>query len=348
MATFLAKFLKFISWPVVAGLLAGLLLLEKIPSIQHNATAAITSLAPAAHAAAPAVVNIYTRKVARRHPLLDDPILSRFLGNRRERVQRSLGSGVILRKDGYIVTNNHVIAGADEIQVLLADGRSILAEVIGTDPDSDLAVLRIALNNLQVMSIANVKNSTVGDIVLAIGNPYGFGQTVTQGIISAIGRYGLNLNTFEDFIQTDAAINPGNSGGALVDIKGQLLGINSAIYSKTGASNGIGLAIPADTVTMVVNDIIEHGRVMRGWLGIEVHQDAGRITVIGTHNNGPADTAGLLRGDIILRVNHQDTVDAQQAMNSIANSEPGSKVDITVNRSGQKKKLTAIIGLRPG
>lgn len=355
--------LRFISWPIVAGLLAGMLLLQMWPSQQQGPSrsphAQLTTLAPAAAAAAPAVVNIHTQKIVRKHPLLDDPFFSRFMRDRKERVQRSLGSGVIIRPDGHIVTNNHVIRGADKILVLLADGRNQLAHVVGADPESDLAVLKIDLQGLPSIALSKPESAIVGDIVLAIGNPYGFGQTVTQGIISATGRYGLNLNTFEDYIQTDAAINPGNSGGALVDVQGRLLGINTAIYSKTGASNGIGLAIPANTVTMVVNDIIEHGRPMRGWLGIEVLEWSEQlaksiglegpprgVVVTGTAKDGPAERANLQRGDIILAIANTTITDAHQAMNLITNAKPGSNVALLIERYGSKKKLTVQIGLR--
>jgi serine protease DegS len=359
----MVNILRFISWPIIAGLLAGLLLLQWWPDQQDapapSQHAQLTTLAPAANAAAPAVVNIYTRKIARRHPLLDDPFFRRFLRDRQERVQRSLGSGVILRSDGYIVTNHHVIRGADEILVLLADGRNQLATVVGSDPESDLAVLKIELPELPSMQFSKPQSATVGDIVLAIGNPFGFGQTVTQGIISAKGRYGLNLNTFEDYIQTDAAINPGNSGGALVDVQGRLLGINTAIYSKTGASNGIGLAIPVSTVMKVVDDIIEHGRPLRGWLGIEVLEWTEQlayslnlsgpprgVVITNTARSGPADRAGLQRGDIILEISKEMILDAHQAMNLITNEKPGSKVTIKIDRYGHEQEITVEIGLR--
>ncbi|MGI9293807.1 MAG: trypsin-like peptidase domain-containing protein, partial [Pseudomonadales bacterium] len=257
----MSKLVRFLAWPVIAGVLAGLLLVDKWPALigedRAPAPIVLASLAPAAERAAPSVVNIYTSKTVamRRHPLWDDPIFKRFLRGmtppRQERVQRSLGSGVILRSDGYIVTNNHIISGADEIQVLFANGTTSLAKIVGTDPESDLAVLKVDFDKLPSMELGDPEQARIGDIVLAIGNPYGLGQTVTQGIISATGRYGLNLSTFENYIQTDAAINPGNSGGALVDANGKLLGINSAIYSRSGGSQGIGLAIPANTVIMV-------------------------------------------------------------------------------------------------
>jgi serine protease DegS len=252
-----------------------------------------------------------------------------------------------------------VIRGADEILVLLADGRNQLATVVGSDPESDLAVLKIELPELPSMQFSKPQSATVGDIVLAIGNPFGFGQTVTQGIISAKGRYGLNLNTFEDYIQTDAAINPGNSGGALVDVQGRLLGINTAIYSKTGASNGIGLAIPVSTVMKVVDDIIEHGRPLRGWLGIEVLEWTEQlayslnlsgpprgVVITNTARSGPADRAGLQRGDIILEISKEMILDAHQAMNLITNEKPGSKVTIKIDRYGHEQEITVEIGLR--
>lgn len=366
----MSKLVKFLAWPVITGILAGLLLINQWPVLTgQDATPApvlLASLAPAAERAAPSVVNIYTSKTiaARRHPLFDDPVFKRFFHGmtppRQERVQRSLGSGVILRSDGYIVTNHHVISGADEIQVTFADGGNSRARVIGTDPESDLAVLKVDLDKLPSMELGDPEQARVGDIVLAIGNPYGFGQTVTQGIISATGRYRLNLATFENYIQTDAAINPGNSGGALVDINGKLLGVNSAIYSPNGGSLGIGLAIPANTVFMVSNDLIEYGRVQRGWLGIEVQDwsrrlaaslrlpdDVQSMVVTGVYPDGPADQARLQQGDLLVAIDGTPVNDAHTAMNMIAAQKPGSEITLTINRRGNTQKLVATMGIRP-
>lgn len=339
--------LKYLFWPALVGLLAGLLIVEKI---KPSTSAPMTSFSAAVRAASPAVVNIFTeKKVNRRrgHSLLDDPFFGRFMRNNRQQVKKSLGSGVIMRADGYIVTNNHVISGASQIEVLLADGRRLLANVVGTDPDSDLAVLKVPLNNLPTMPTGNVMQSEVGDIVLAIGNPYGFGQTVTQGIISAKGRYGIDLTKFEDFIQTDAAINPGNSGGALVDIKGRLLGINSLIYSSSKGSQGIGLAIPTDAVVMVAEDLIEYGHVMRGWLGIEVGENADGVFVTSTNPGGPAALAGIQAGDRLAGIGDTVIANGIQARNLIAKYPPGSQVNIELRRGGLPEIVTALIGLRP-
>lgn len=366
----MSKLVRFLAWPVIAGILAGLLLISKWPVLtgqdDEPTTIVLTSLAPAAERAAPSVVNIYTSKTipARRHPLLNDPFFKRFFRGmtppRQERVERSLGSGVILRSDGYIVTNNHVISGADEIQVLFANGATSLAKIVGTDPESDLAVLKVDFDELPSMTLGDPEQARIGDIVLAIGNPYGLGQTVTQGIVSATGRYGLNLNTFEDYIQTDAAINPGNSGGALIDANGKLLGINSAIYSKSGGSQGIGLAIPANTVVMVSNDLIRYGRVQRGWLGIEVQdwspqlaatlklpRNVRSMVVTGIYPDGPAARARLQQGDLLVAIDGTPVNDAYTAMNMIVAQKPGSEITLTINRLGDEQELVATMDIRP-
>ncbi len=326
----------------------------------------LTSLAPAVERATPSVVNIYTSKTvaARRHPLLEDPFFKRFFRGmpppRQDHVQRSLGSGVIFRDDGYIVTNNHVISAADEIQVLFANGASSLARIVGADPESDLAVLKVDFEQLPSIQLGDPETARIGDIVLAIGNPYGLGQTVTQGIISATGRYGLQLNTFENYIQTDAAINPGNSGGALVDVTGKLLGINSAIYSRSGGSHGIGLAIPANTAIMVCNDLIEYGRVQRGWLGIEVKDwspqlaaalklpnNVQSMVITGIHPAGPAARAGLQPGDLLVAIAGTPVSDAYTAMNMITAQKPGSSIELTINRRGGNQEIVSTIDIRP-
>ena len=338
--------LKYLFWPILVGILAGLLILEKIkpdtPQIMQGFSAAV-------RVASPAVVNIFTQKKVnqrQRHKLLDDPFFGRFRRNNPQQVKNSLGSGVVMRSDGYIVTNNHVINGATQIEVLFSDGRRTLAEVVGTDPDSDLAVLKVPLNALPTMAAGNVMESEVGDIVLAIGNPYGFGQSVTQGIISAKGRYGIDLSKFEDFIQTDASINPGNSGGALIDTQGKLLGINSMIFSSSKGSQGIGLAIPTDAVVMVVEDLIKYGHVMRGWLGIEVEETSDGVFVSATNTGGPAAIAGLQPGDRLVGIDQHEIVSGLQARDLIAKYAPGSSVTLAVQRGGLRKLLTASVGLR--
>jgi len=360
--------LKFITWPTIAGILVAFIILDKIPEFTpQNSTGQVaqtatthTGYALAVEAASPSVVNIYTSKIVkeRPHPLLNDPFFRRFFkSNRRntERVQRSLGSGVIISAEGLILTNNHVIAGADEILVLLHDGREAIATLAGSDPDTDLAVLHIKLENLEAISTANPSAAKVGDIVLAIGNPYGFGHSVSQGIISATGRYGLGLSTYENFIQTDAAINQGNSGGALVDSYGRLLGINTAIYtSQGGGSMGIGLATPIDLALGIMDDLVNYGQVIRGWLGLEVRPIISRdsattngLLVTSTYLNGPADSAGLRQGDIITHIDSQGVVDGRATMHQIAMMRPGESIAITVSRNNRSLTLNVELGTRP-
>ncbi len=323
------------------------------------------SYADAVTVAAPGVVNIHTAKLVttRSHPLLDDPFFRHFFGNQfgtpRQQVQTSLGSGVIFSTQGLVLTNHHVVSGADEIQIMLRDGRSAQAEVVGVDPDTDLAVLRVDLENLPAMTIGASEQMRIGDVVLAIGNPFGVGQTVTLGIISATGRNQLGINTYEDFIQTDAAINPGNSGGALVNAHGELVGINTAIYSRTGGSQGIGFAIPVELAKDVLQQIVEKGRVVRGWLGIEAQDltpalaESFRLkslrgtVVAGILRGGPADLAGLRPGDVITRLNDRDIANAREAMNRIARQAPGSRLQIVGMREGKPFTLEAEVGERP-
>jgi len=321
------------------------------------------SYAEAVDKAAPAVVNIYTTKtvVPKLHPFFNDPFFKRFLGNPKspKRMESSLGSGVIVDKGGYILTNHHVIKDADDILVAIQDGRFSKARVVGVDVETDLAVLHVNLPNLPVILPPAHTFATVGDVVLAIGNPFGIGQTVTLGIVSATGRKTLGLNTFEDFIQTDAAINPGNSGGALIDAYGNLMGINTAIFSRTGGSQGIGFAIPAELAFDVLQQIITHGKVIRGWLGMEVKMLTPAIAasinmkyipgmlITRLMENGPGHRAGLQLGDIITHVNNQSVNNPIYTMNLIVGNKPGEKVSIRVNRKGKPLNLVAIIGIRP-
>lgn len=316
----------------------------------------------AAERAMPAVVNILTTKALRQnHPLLRDPFFRRFFGDRLpdEEPQNSLGSGVIVSPDGYILTNNHVIEAADEIQVVLADGRKAAARVIGTDPETDLAVIRIDARDLPVMVLGHAEQARVGDVVLAIGNPFGVGQTVTMGIVSAVGRNNLNINQFENFIQTDAAINFGNSGGALVDTNGNLLGINTAIYSQTGGSVGIGFAIPVSTAKTVMESIIKTGQVVRGWIGIEsqditpeladsfgLARDSGAI-IAGVVRGGPAHRAGILPGDILLSVEGKKVASTADMLNIISQLVPGQKAKMTVMRKDREATVDVTVGKRP-
>ena len=358
--------LQFITWPAIAGVLAAIIILQWYGPIrpQHPPgtepePAAVVSFAAAVERAVPSVVNIYTRKrvASRRHPLFDDPFFRRFFrngDNRRERIQRSLGSGVIVSAEGLILTNRHVIAGADEILVALHDGREALATVVGSDEDTDLAVLNIELENIQPIALGNPDQARVGDVVLAIGNPYGFGHSVSQGIISALGRYGLNLTTYEDFIQTDAAINQGNSGGALIDAQGRLLGINTAIFSQSSESNGIGLTIPGDLAISVMQDLKSFGKVIRGWMGLEVQQifraesrTPQTLRVSATYPDGPADKAGILPGDYITHIDMQAVRDGQFAMQQIALLRPGNAIELTLERRQEVLIVEAIVGVRP-
>ena len=310
----------------------------------------------------PAVVNILTSKALRQnHPLLRDPFFRKFFGDRlpREEQQSSLGSGVIVSPDGYILTNNHVVEAADEIEVVLADGRKAPAKVVGTDPETDLAVIRIRRHNLPVIVLGHADQARVGDVVLAIGNPFGVGQTVTMGIISAVGRNNLHINQFENFIQTDAAINFGNSGGALIDTSGNLIGINSAIYSQTGGSVGIGFAIPVTTAKSVMEAIIKTGHVVRGWIGIEsqditpeladsfgLARQSGAI-IAGVVRNGPADRAGIRPGDILLTVQGKPVADTNEMLTLIAQLAPGDKAKMTVMRKNREATLDVTVGKRP-
>ena len=353
-------------WPILTGLLFAALLLQfnRAPS-GNSADPFITSYADAAQVALPSVVNIYTSRTihVENHPLLKDPVFKRFLNNKgvrqRDKIERSLGSGVIISSNGYVLTNNHVIDEADRIRVLLADGRERLATVIGSDAPTDLAVLKIDLDNLTPAIFANPKTIRIGDIVLAIGNPYGIGQTVTQGIVSATGRHGLQINTYEKYIQTDAAINTGNSGGALDNAYGELIGINSGLYSKTGGSNGIGFAIPIDIASYVFENIVEHGEVVRGWLGISAEEITPSVaeafnlkslrglvlTDIETY--GPAEKAGLQIGDIITHIDNTSVGNGNIGMHKIAQTKPGTSIHIRAMRKGESQDFLVEIGLRP-
>lgn len=360
---------NLLNWPVIAGLLAGLLAAQWY--LQHTAAPTLVSqhnhesFADAVARTSPSVVNIYTSKIVQRksHPLQQDPVFQHFFGRpnmpMKERVLASLGSGVIATSDGYVLTNHHVIKDADEILVALYDGRETLAKVVGNDPESDLAVLKIQLDDINAAPFGDTSTLRVGDIVLAIGNPYGFGQTVTQGIVSALGRWGLNLNTYENFIQTDAAINPGNSGGALIDIDGNLIGINSAIYSRTGGAQGISLAIPAEAARKIMTDIIDNGHAVRGWLGVEARplprqlaaklaeQNRYGVIISGVYADGPAALAGLRTGDILLSVNGEPLHDGRDGMNTVANLAPGETAKIEVLRRDEVIKLKIKVGTRP-
>jgi serine protease DegQ len=326
-----------------------------------GAVSAQGSYREGARRAMPAVVNIFTTKEARQpqNPFMDDPLFRRFFGDQQEEKQFSLGSGVIVSSEGYILTNNHVIETADEIEVALADGRKSAAKLVGSDPETDLAVIKIDLRNLPAITLGHAEQARVGDVVLAIGNPFGVGQTVTMGIISALGRNHLGINTFENFIQTDAAINPGNSGGALTDTSGNLLGINTAIYSRSGGSLGIGFAIPVSTAKSVMEAIISTGQVVRGWIGVEpqditpelaesfgLSRKSGAI-IAGVLKDGPADRAGIRPGDILVSVDDKPVTDTTDLLNLIAQLKPGSRAKMMVLRKNREAALDVTIGKRP-
>ena len=313
----------------------------------------------AAKRASLAVVSISTRKDARKNKLGTDPWLRFFNGEPDNTPSGGLGSGVIVSSTGYILTNNHVIEGADGIEVVLNDGRRSQAKVIGTDPDSDLAVLKIVLDKLPVIVLGDSEALQVGDQVLAIGNPFGVGQTVTSGIVSALGRNQLGINTFENFIQTDAAINPGNSGGALVDIQGNLLGINTAIYSRSGGSMGIGFAIPIATAKQVLESLVKDGKVTRGWIGVEPNDlsaelaeafdtdTSSGVIITGVLQNGPAAMAGIRPGDIILTIETTPIKSVTQMLAKVAALAPGKSAAFAVQRKKQKLVINVTPGSRP-
>ncbi|MBX3631293.1 MAG: 2-alkenal reductase [Acidovorax sp. SCN 68-22] len=317
------------------------------------------SLSAAARKAAPAVVSINTSKAPVRDPRSDDPWFQFFFGNQGSQPQAGLGSGVIVSTEGYILTNNHVVEGADEIDVTLSDSRKARARVVGTDPDTDLAILKIELDKLPVIVLGDSDKAQVGDRVLAIGNPFGVGQTVTSGIVSALGRSQLGINTFENFIQTDAAINPGNSGGALVDVDGNLLGINTAIYSRSGGSLGIGFAIPVSTAKMVLASIATTGQVTRGWIGVEpgelspemaetfgIKASSG-VIITGVLQNAPAARAGLRPGDVITEVAGKPVVSVPGLLSAVAALKPGESASLRVQRGDQMLDLQVEPGVRP-
>jgi Do/DeqQ family serine protease len=317
------------------------------------------SLRIAAQKASAAVVSINTSQTAKKNPNANDPWFKFFYGDQGNEPQGGLGSGVIVSQSGYILTNNHVVEGADEIEVVLNDSRHTKAKVIGTDPDSDLAVLKISLDKLPTIVLGNSDTIQVGDQVLAIGNPFGVGQTVTSGIVSALGRNQLGINTFENFIQTDAAINPGNSGGALVDTNGNLLGINTAIYSRSGGSMGIGFAIPVSTAKLVLEGLVKDGQVTRGWIGVEPNDLSPELAetfntkltegviITGVLQNGPAARAGVKPGDVIEAIGERKIADVTQLLSVVAALKPGTATHFTINRKSEKVELEVTPGVRP-
>ena len=323
----------------------------------------------AAQKALPSVVHVFTSQRIRapRHPLIDDPVFRHFFGDAPEpqgQTKSGLGSGVVVSDDGYILTNFHVVDGADQIEVALNDGKTLNARLVGGDPETDLAVLQIdqakgSATRLAAITLGQMDNIVVGDVVLAIGNPFGVGQTVTMGIVSALGRSRLGINTFENFIQTDAAINPGNSGGALIDSRGNLVGINTAIYSRSGGSLGIGFAIPISTAKSVMEQIIATGSVTRGWIGVEVQEitqeiaesfglsDTSGALIAGVQRGSPADAGGIKPGDILLAVNGKTIKDPQEMLEQIARQKPGESVPFKLRRQQALLETTVRIGKRP-
>ncbi len=350
----------------------GVLLSGPMPTQKTEMSASVGDLPSFRQAAAkamPAVVYVFSRQSTQafRHPLYDDPLLRRFFGEppsgeHRDRNPRGsgLGSGVVVSSDGYVLTNHHLIEGADQVQVALSDGRKASARIVGTDPETDLAVLRIRLENLPVIEFGEPSGLRVGDPVLAIGNPFGVGLTVTQGIVSALGRRQLNINTFENFIQTDAAINPGNSGGALVDTRGKLVGINTVIYSRDGGGNlGIGFAISADMAQQVMQSLIKSGKVSRGFIGVELQDVNAAIAesldlpstegsiVASLQPGGPADKAGMKVGDVIVAVNRAPSRNTAELLSLVAALSPGEKANIEVMRNSRRTKLELTVAERP-
>lgn len=341
------------------------LVISKSSPLSEPSSGLTNSYADAVARSAPAVVNVHTSKRVNTQRLIipADPFLRRFFeqmpGFNQQQKTTSLGSGVLVSEQGYILTNLHVIDGADEILVGLADGRQTPAKVVGVDADTDLAVLKVTLKDLPIVTFSSNESPRVGDVVLAIGNPFGVGQTITMGIVSALGRTGLGLNTYENFIQTDAAINPGNSGGALIDAQGRLIGINTAIYSKTGGSLGIGFAVPANAAQQVLEQIVSFGFVKRGWLGIEPQdmsadlarafglEQASGVIIAGMLRDGPAIKGGMKVGDIVQTIDGRNVDNTTQLLSRIASYAPGQQLELGVFRNGKQIKLNLVAGTRP-
>mgnify|MGYP004703211159 CR=1 FL=1 len=362
----LLRSLLFLLQAVVVGLAIAFVLVYFRPGLLTGdmTRSPADSYAAAVDASSPSVVNVHSaRRTEIPGPLMDDPFWQRYFGNQygapRERTQTSLGSGVIISADGYILTNYHVISGADAIKVGIADGRSAAARVVGVDPDTDLALLKVSLPHLRPIEMGRSDNLRVGDVVLAIGDPYGVGQTVTQGIVSALGRSQLGLSTFENFIQTDAAINPGNSGGALVNTHGQLVGINTALFSPSGGSNGIGFAIPVNLARGVMQQLIAYGRVRRGYLGVEPQDitpqlaQAFQLTstngfiITSVAKGGPGSKAGLVPGDVIETIDGATVRNSSDALNRIAGKPPGTLITLGGVHQGKSFSIRVKVAERP-
>jgi serine protease DegS len=356
-------FLVTLFWPELLRREPALVAVQESAPMLRLGGSGPGSYASAVEQAAPAVVNINTAKVVVVQDNSDPTrrfLLGEDSGAPRRQIVTSLGSGVILSKQGYLLTNHHVISGADAIQVTLRDGRTARAKLVGSDPETDIAVLKIDLKNLPVITLGQSDHMRIGDVVLAIGNAYGIGQTVTMGIVSATGRSQLGINTFENFIQTDAAINPGNSGGALVDSQGHLIGINSAIFSQSGGSVGIGFAIPTSLAKSIMEQIIEHGRPLRGWLGVEaqaltpqvaeafqVSKDLRGMFVTGVYRDGPAHRAGIQPGDVLIGIDGKRIEDGRTMLMAISAHKPGQDITVELVRQGKTQQLVAKAGERP-
>ena len=358
-ATFRPQWLS--SWTSRQGLPAPTVLVAPSPAASAASAErqALTSFRDAARKAAPTVVSVSASNTAARQNRRSDPWFRYFFGDQESQPQSGVGSGVIVSPEGYVLTNNHVVDRMDDIQIMLTDGRKAVAKVIGTDPDTDLAVLKVELDRLPAITFGSSDTLQVGDAVLAIGNPFGVGQTVTSGIVSALGRNQLGINTFENFIQTDAAINPGNSGGALVDIEGNLVGINSAIYSRSGGSMGIGFAIPVSTARQVMESLIRDGQVTRGWIGVEPRDLTPEIAetfnlplkegvlITGVLHNGPAALGGVRPGDVVVEVASQKVANTAQLLNAVAALKPGEAAQLRLLRGGQSLTAMVTVAKRP-
>ena len=358
-ATFRPQWLS--SWTSRQGLPAPTVLVAPSPAASAASAErqALTSFRDAARKAAPTVVSVSASNTAARQNRRSDPWFRYFFGDQESQPQSGVGSGVIVSPEGYVLTNNHVVDRMDDIQIMLTDGRKAVAKVIGTDPDTDLAVLKVELDRLPAITFGSSDTLQVGDAVLAIGNPFGVGQTVTSGIVSALGRSQLGINTFENFIQTDAAINPGNSGGALVDVNGNLMGINTAIYSRSGGSMGIGFAIPVSTAKLVLDGIVRDGQVTRGWIGVEPNELSPELAqtfgvkategviITGVLQGGPAAVAGVRPGDVILSVEDKATNNVSQLLTAVASLKPGSAASFALQRGDARLEVSVVPGTRP-
>ena len=357
-ATFRPQWLS--SWTSRQGLPAPTVLVAPSPAASAASAErqALTSFRDAARKAAPTVVSVSASNTAARQNRRSDPWFRYFFGDQESQPQSGVGSGVIVSPEGYVLTNNHVVDRMDDIQIMLTDGRKAVAKVIGTDPDTDLAVLKVELDRLPAITFGSSDTLQVGDAVLAIGNPFGVGQTVTSGIVSALGRNQLGINTFENFIQTDAAINPGNSGGALVDVNGHLMGINTAIYSRSGGSMGIGFAIPTSTARSVMEAIVKDGQVTRGWIGVEPQEltpelaesfgieSKSGVIITGVLQNGPAAQAGIRPGDVIVGVAGRNVTNVAQLLSAVAALQPGTPATLDVVRKDGKSSVDITPGKR--